>query len=63
MKNTRINDLLEKRGRKINPDMCVYHDTSAFMDIESGDTALQVLRKKTIHVLVVKGTDQHYVYI
>ena len=37
MKNTRINDLLEKRGRKINPDMYVYHDTSAFMDIESGD--------------------------
>lgn len=62
MKNTRINDLLEKRGRKINPDMCVYHDTSVFIDIESGDTALQVLRKTTIPVLVVKGTDEHYVY-
>ena len=28
-----------------------------------GDTALQVLRKITIPVLVVKGSDEHYVYI
>lgn len=37
MKNERIISLIEHGGRKIKPNMTVYHDTSAFMDLEPGD--------------------------
>lgn len=37
MKNDEIISLIEQSGRKMKPDMTVYHDTSAFMDLEPGD--------------------------
>ena len=37
MTKKQINNLFEERGRKTHPNMHIYHDTSAFMDIESGD--------------------------
>lgn len=40
MTNDQIIDLLEARGRKIKPGMSVYHDTSAFMDLEVGDVVV-----------------------
>ena len=35
-----IHELMHKRGRKIAPQMTVYDDTSAFMDLDSGDVIL-----------------------
>jgi len=35
-----INQLLLKRGRKVPPEMRMYDDTSAFMDLDSGDVLL-----------------------
>lgn len=40
MENKKIISLIEQSGRKIQPDMTVYHDTSAFMDPEPGDVML-----------------------
>jgi hypothetical protein len=37
MTDARINEIFEKCGRKMSPDMRVYHDTSAFMDLDAGD--------------------------
>jgi len=37
MNNEKIISLIEQGGRKMKPDMSVYHDTSEFMDLEPGD--------------------------
>ncbi|EKD39490.1 MAG: hypothetical protein ACD_75C00389G0002 [uncultured bacterium] len=37
MKNDKIISLIEQSGRKLKPDMTIYRDTSAFMDLEPGD--------------------------
>ena len=37
MKDDKIISLIEQSGRKPKPDMTVYRDTSAFMDLEPGD--------------------------
>lgn len=37
MRDDKIISLIEQSGRKPKPDMTVYRDTSAFMDLEPGD--------------------------
>jgi len=40
MLEARVAKLIAESGRKVNPKMKVYDDTSAFMDIDSGDVVM-----------------------